>query len=325
MTTKHTCLACGGSALAQVRPYRAESDAGRPLFGAAFLLRCDTCGLVQMAPIPSRDKLEAYYARDYRLGGRHGSGVADISGFPRDNMFYFHRGRSIAALAGQRLADAAGETPRILDVGAGWGHILHAFGERFPKAERFAIEISQPCVDHLRSLGFTVFQQPIEDALATMTETFDFVILSHVLEHLRDPVGTLRLLRERLTPKGMLYVEVPHIPADSLTRYPDHAWAPRHDEPHLTFFSPDTLKGTLGGAGLAVQFCEPAGPDYAYVSRETFTATPLKSKIIAMVPEFVKRELRKRRIGHQLSVFDHEEPFFRYGGSGIWLRSISGR
>ena len=320
--TSEPCLCCGTSGLTRVRPYRAESAAGAPLFGSASLFRCGTCGLVQMEPQPAADALDHYYAESYRLGGRHGSGVANVRDFPRDNMYFMYRGQSIAALLAKHRSGAPGR-PRILDVGAGFGHLLHALGETYPDSARSAIEISQVCVDHLRGLGITVHQAPTEEVLGGLTEQFDIITLSHVLEHLREPSRVLGMLREHLAPDGVLYIEVPHIPADSLERYIDHAWAPRHDEPHLTFFSPVALRAMLERAELRVEFLEAAGPEYADVSWMTFHVPPIKTIVLRLLPEALKRALRRRSIGSGMSVFDHEEPFYRYGGRGIWLRSLS--
>jgi trans-aconitate methyltransferase len=62
--------------------------------------------------------------------------------FPKDNLAFFNRGRSIAELVTSHL----GSRPtRILDVGAGSGHVLHALGERHADAARVAIESSNEC------------------------------------------------------------------------------------------------------------------------------------------------------------------------------------
>src|SRR5437867_2203869 len=82
---------------------------------------------------------------------------------------------------------------------------------------------------------------------------------SLVFEHLLDPRGILDLIHASLAPDGVLYIEVPNIPAESLLRYPDHVWAPRFDEPHITFFSALTLRQMLTSASFEPVFCDTAG------------------------------------------------------------------
>lgn len=320
------CLACGGTLQRKIRGYRTDSPAGVDLFGQAALYRCAACGFVQMDPIPSQEALGNYYASAYRTGGRHGAEVANVQDFPRDNLFYMYRGQSIVKLLEPHIAKRIGrEDLRILDVGAGFGHILHAFSQRYPASKRHAIEISEVCVNHLRSLGVTVFQAPTEEVLATSTETFDVIVLSHVLEHLREPHKTIPLLRDRLAPGGLLYIEVPHIPDAAFSHCLDHPWAPRFDEPHLTFFRPTTLTTMLEARGLSVIFCEAAGPEYQKLSPLRYHRPKLQPLLLKLLPAGVKAFLRKQSFTKPLQRFDREPDFYRYGGEGIWIRSVSGR
>ncbi len=316
-----TCLSCGGDRLARVRPYRFVSrrGGGREVFGAPWLVECARCGLVQAEPRPSPDALTRYYREDYRKGGLHGADVADPAAFPRDNLFYFNRGRSIAELA---AAHVTASRPRVLDIGAGWGHLLHALAERFPGAERHAIEYSRVCVDHLTAIGVTVDTRPAEEVLPAVRGRFDLITLSHVLEHLLRPADALRLMRDALAPGGVLYVEVPHIGRDALRRHADHRWAPRFDEPHVTFFAPDALRRLVAAAGFTELFCDTAGPRYRYISGLRFRLPPLRATVAGMLPKPVFDYLRGQAATSALRVQDREPEFYEYGGDRIWIRSV---
>jgi len=319
-----TCVGCGLAGLERVRPYRLDSARGKPLFGASWLYRCGDCGLVQAKPLPGAEELAAYYATSYRTGGRHGAEAALLRDFPRDNLFYYHRSQSIAALLDPHLRSRDfAAAPRVLDIGAGFGHLLHAFGERFPRASRTALELSESCFPHLEALGIRVIREPIEAWLAGSDAQFDVILLSHVLEHLREPAKVLAGLRARLGPRGLLFVEVPNIPADSLGRYLDHPWAPRFDEPHLTFFSVTTFAGALKRAGLDALFCAPAGPEYREIPGWRFKLPQLRPFLVRVLPAGVKRALRRNPATTPLQTFARAEPFFEYGGKAIWIRSVS--
>jgi len=320
-----TCLACESGALRHVRPYRTDSRHGREILGACPLHECAECGLVQISPVPSPEALAEYYAIDYRMGGRYGSDVADTAAFPYDNLFYLNRGESIAELLSEHIDRLIPDgRPRVLDIGAGFGHILHAVGRRYPDSKRFANEISEVCVQHLRSLGVEVFTTPTDELLPRLERQFHVVILSHVLEHLPNPVDTLRQLRKIVVPGGLLYIEVPNIPADSVTRYPDSKWAPRVDEPHITFFSLDVLRSTLERAGWSVRFCDTAGTEYRYISKMHFALPRLQPFILSHIPRGLMFFLRRQRFTNPLRVQQREETFYEYGGPlRIWLRSVS--
>ena len=88
------CVGCREAAsFDRLRRYRLDSRRGRALFGGAWLFRCGGCGLVQSRPIPGAGELAGYYAGAYRQGGRHGAEAAVLADFPRDNLFYYHRGQ----------------------------------------------------------------------------------------------------------------------------------------------------------------------------------------------------------------------------------------
>lgn len=320
--TQRTCISCGSHGLAAMRQYRCKSAQGRAIFGNSWLYRCGACELIQSAPNPSLETLSGYYAVDYRNQCLGGSDVADLTRFPLDNLFYYNRGQSVAELAAPYV-DAA-PAPRILDIGAGYGHILHALGERFPGASRTAIEFSDVCVTHLKSLGIEVHAEPAEEVLPKL-ELFDVIVMSHVLEHFLDPGAMLRMIGSRLKPGGVLYVEVPHIPVEAMHRYIDSVWAPRFDEPHITFFDPRSLTRMIEASGLSVEFCETAGPEYQRVSALRFRVPHWRWFLQRIMPAPVFRFLRRQRVTDSLKVRSREEAFYQQGGFRIWIRAIARR
>jgi SAM-dependent methyltransferase len=322
--TVQPCVACASTSLTPVRDYRTESPAGRELFGSGSVYLCERCRLAQIVPVPSEDDLGKYYSIDYRQSGRYGADVADAGAFPRDNLFYFNRGVSVADILEARVRERFGDAPSILDVGAGFGHILHALGKRFPRATRVALELSDPCVRHLSSIGVEVIPALLEQ-FEPRGRTFDVVILSHVLEHLRTPATAMRALRDLLSPRGLLYLEVPNIPVASLKKYPDSKWAPRYDEPHITFFSMESLRHLIESQGLRVEWIDTAGPMYRDVSALHYRLPPLKPWIARTIPAPLFKILRGMRATQAVRVKDREDEFFQYGGYRIWIRSLSER
>ena len=113
-----SCLACNQTDLQRVRRYRLDTSYGREVFGDAWLHMCKMCGLVQMVPRPAPRTVADNYVQDYRRGGLYGSDVADANKFPKDNLFYYNRGLSIAELISPHIDKA---NPQILDIGAGFG------------------------------------------------------------------------------------------------------------------------------------------------------------------------------------------------------------
>ena len=72
------------------------------------------------------------------------------------------------------------------------------------------IEIGTQAVRHCQARGLDAAQISLESYLQTDEATFDIIIMSHVLEHLRHPDKDLQKLRDRLNPGGVLVILVPN-------------------------------------------------------------------------------------------------------------------
>lgn len=96
----------------------------------------------------------------------------------------------------------------VLDVGCALGNQMQKFLEA-GFASVSGISISPEEVEQCRSRGLEAGVQNVEDHPVGHRQ-FDLVILSHVLEHISEPVPFLRALRRWVKPTGSLYVEVPN-------------------------------------------------------------------------------------------------------------------
>jgi hypothetical protein len=70
--------------------------------------------------------------------------------------------------------------------------------------------------------------------------------LSHVLEHMRDPVASLSTLRDWLAPGGVIYIEVPDIERDAANKLRGRLF----HYGHIYNFNPVTLRQVAAQARL---------------------------------------------------------------------------
>jgi SAM-dependent methyltransferase len=75
--------------------------------------------------------------------------------------------------------------------------------------------------------------------------------MTDVLEHLPDPVGSLRRCRELLAPGGRLLITTPAVGCMS-QRLLGRVWFQFKDE-HLRLFTPEALRTALERAGLEIE------------------------------------------------------------------------
>ena len=132
----------------------------------------------------------------------------------------------------------------ILEIGCATGELAAAtraslIVDRYEAIELSpAAETAKPHLDQLHSL-------PLREVLAAgqMTTHFDLILMSHVLEHIDDPVAELKAMRQVLKPNGAIFLEVPNGSG--------HRRLPIDDNrSHLHFFSPTSLTRILAEVGL---------------------------------------------------------------------------
>lgn len=142
---------------------------------------------------------------------------------------------------------------RVLDFGGGFGQMSNAMrGAGYKNVE--LLDISPPALAHSRSIGLTCYDGNEPGFYEAHQETYDFVILSHVVEHFPkdDAIAILTKIRGVLKPGGGIIVMVPN--AQSHT---GAYWA-YEDFTHYTMFTSGSLYYVLRAAGFReVVFLDP--------------------------------------------------------------------
>jgi SAM-dependent methyltransferase len=193
------CSATGGRVLTDIDRY------GLPY----RKVLCTDCGLLRVTPRWTAARYASFYQDDYRnlyspLSGATGADtlrqLADGPGARLVGEFVEH--------AWQRFGNPQLRRPVIVEIGAGGGWNLSRLGERWTKIgydfdERF-LELGRT------SFGVDMRRGFLAEALPAVA-TADCVLLSHVLEHVPDPVATLRDLSAAARPDTLILVEVPGV------------------------------------------------------------------------------------------------------------------
>lgn len=102
----------------------------------------------------------------------------------------------------------------LLDVGAGLGHVLQLVAASAPQMQLHAADSSDECLEVIRQKLpqcelHTLTNEP--DSIAALGEAnFDTCVMSHLLEHTRQPIETLEVALSVLKPHGHLIIAVPN-------------------------------------------------------------------------------------------------------------------
>jgi len=142
---------------------------------------------------------------------------------------------------------AAAAEATLLDVGCGSGAFLHLARSAGWSVQ--GIDFDGVAVAAARSLGLDVRQGGLELLQAVEPESFAWITLSHVLEHVHDPVTWLQALHRLVRPGGTLWLQTPNIGSLGHARYGAH-WRGLEPPRHLALWTLASLRQALRQAGF---------------------------------------------------------------------------
>ncbi len=181
-----------------------------------YSLKKSKFGYWQIHPIPSQDYLENFYKKKYYSKVKKGGGSREAKLLSRGSKV---RDIEIAWLKKTYFLDRLDilekflpkPPKRVLDVGCGSGEFIEFMKDSGWQA--VGIEPSLDVFHEAQSNGLKVHNVSLERLLPSGHEgegSFGAVVLSNLLEHMRDPEETLYIVRKLLKPQGLLCVEVPN-------------------------------------------------------------------------------------------------------------------
>lgn len=109
------------------------------------------------------------------------------------------------------ISNERGSSIDILEIGCDCGANLLYLGNRFPEARLYGAEIN-PMAAKIASMVGTITVADIEQKnLEFQSIKFDYIIFGDVLEHLRDPEGTLEYCKKLLKDDGRIITSIPNL------------------------------------------------------------------------------------------------------------------
>lgn len=237
--------------------------------GKFGIVQCKNCSLVRLSPRPAKESLGFYYPQENYYSYQ----TPTVSIKNLSNRSFISRIREGIR---QTVFDNLGYPVGKLSA---WQKILqplivklfskqstYGWGEKFPKYKKDGFALDIGCgngsqLSYLKHHGWKVIGLDLSEQASEVAKknfgidvyvgelenlpyppnTFDFIIMSHVLEHVTSPVETLKRVKELLKPDGVVYVEVPNYESFSRKLSREH-WFAWETPRHLFMFSPQTLE-----------------------------------------------------------------------------------
>ena len=234
------CFLCGSE---QNEAFANVESFGFPL----EYYQCAQCGFVFQSPETNQASDKDFYTETYRK-------IYQSSTEPTKKDVWVQEQRALT-LAGLLQTIKIGPRKRILDIGASTGLLLETFQNALMTDVRDETDQSSNRVDavgvepgdayrsYAEQHGLKMYPS-LEDLMESNPGKFDLISMIHVLEHLPDPVGTLKLIRkELLQDDGIVMLEVPNFYSHD-----------SYELAHVACYTPHTLQQTLRQAGYHVFF-----------------------------------------------------------------------
>ncbi len=209
--------------------------------------KCNLCSLIWLARKEQPKNDQAHYDTTYykeTFSGRKNTAVAFSNRMPFINRFLKKPGR-------------------VLEIGAAAGDFLHLLEQKGNEVS--GVELSDRAVLRAkRDYGYEFFHGELRDAKFP-DETFDYIVMYHVLEHVPNPQIILKEMHRILKVGGVIIIEVPH-PSGVDARMSRKLLKNILDYPHHRYaFSPKFLKKLMRDSGFIIATLE-ASPSFLFMS-----------------------------------------------------------
>lgn len=223
------------------------------------IVECENCGFCFTNPRPAQNEIGRYYqSEDYISHSGTKKGLVNKAYHLVKSYTLAKKLQMVIRLIGnQKLSSVS-----LLDYGCATGGFLntikkagmHTTGiEQEEKAREFARE----------KYGLNVL--PPESINSLKEESFDFVTLWHVLEHIHSLKEFMAELKRILKGRGVAIIAVPN-PTSYDAKYYKEFWAAYDVPRHLYHFSPTDILRLFQNFGFELENVKPMVFDAFYVS-----------------------------------------------------------
>jgi len=258
------------------------------------ITECQHCGLLLTNPQPERNLLEKYYLSDDYIS--HTNKPKTLI----DLIYKISRGITLNWKYNLIHKYQRYSPIKVLDFGSGTGNFLKKCFKRGDQA--FGIEPSEKARTIAnQETGLTIFS-----SLQELKQRVNVITAWHVLEHVPDPLGTLKNLNDKLEQTGTMFIAVPNHNSYDALLYKEQ-WAGYDVPRHLWHFSKQDMSRLLAKSGFDLIDILPMKLDAFYVSLLSEKYIDGKTTIAGLFKGFINGLLSnlkgRRTINHSSLIY----------------------
>jgi len=222
--------------------------------GESFaIVECDKCKLNFTNPRPSMDEIHSFYASDEYISHTNKSkSLYDLA---------YRSVRHYTLRSKLKLINNLDTKKTLLDYGCGTGNFLNIC-----KNSGWQVTGIEPN-QQAREIASELTKESILAGPSELQDKqqYHVITLWHVLEHIHDLQGTMKMLKEKIKKKGYLVIALPNIKSWDAEHYREN-WAGYDVPRHLYHFSPETFKTLAESNDLRISNIFPMKFDSFYIS-----------------------------------------------------------
>ncbi len=249
LKSSRKCAVCGNdnSRLLYSQKFSSYSDSG--LLKGYDIVACQSCGFCFADNVPDQKVFDVYYKEmsKYEAENRDSKPTKyDLAKFD-----------VIAATIESNLQD---KKTHILEIGCANGHLLSLLKKR-GFINILGADPSPACAKSAYDMyGIQVLTNTLSD-IKVEKHSIDFLILSGVMEHIRDLDSVMIKLNKMLSPEGGIYIAVPDA---SRYAYGEDAPFQEFSTEHINFFGPISLTNLMHKYGFSQMHLEQISVEPGY-------------------------------------------------------------
>ena len=236
-------------------------------FDSTSIWQCADCAIIFSEkcrdPFDSKELYNSYYYRN-EIAGRFNRCIELVV-----KSFRFFRAFKIFTISPRARS--------ILDIGSGRGFMLYYLKKFYRYSRAAGTQIARGAFEFSRDeLGLEMYDKDLLE-LDFPDASFDMVTLWHVFEHIKEPERYLEKIRNILTKKGKLVIEVPNFGSWS-RKLTGRYWLGLDIDYHLYYFTPAALCMLLRRYGFKVKMVHTFSLEYStFISAQSIISSLTRS------------------------------------------------
>ena len=233
------------------------------------IMQCQNCGHAFLSPVINSKHLHLAYKNYYTQSRENlfASTHAKQDRFSIFKNFYGYRYKGVLSIRGIMIqaislivpfsrffllravrflhVPSLNAKPKLLDVGCGRGDFL--MRAEYCGYDAIGIDFDPETVDIALSRGLNAHISEIHEL--PELEIYDAITLSHVVEHVLNPVELLSHIYKRLKPGGYFYISTPNFNSSGRMFF-NKDWRGYDVPRHMHFFDVEVLSSVLSKIGF---------------------------------------------------------------------------